>query len=350
MDKLISLQQRIAPELTATIERRYSILRQACFLGPIGRRSLAAALGMQERAVRNELEFLRRSELLVATSQGMCITDEGRKVMGDLEDYVRRLRGISELETGLARWLELERVVVVPGDSDKDESVKGELGRAAASYLERMLKPNMVCAVTGGTTMTDVARAFSCLQLQKEVLVVPARGGLGEEVEKQANTVAATMAKGLGGSYRLLHVPDDLGAEALESIRLDPKIEELLEQIKGSNLVVHGIGTAEEMARRRGLSVEQIEFLNERGAVGEAFGYYFNQQGQIVYTTSSIGLRYEDLAKIEKVIAVGGGKSKAAAALAVLSNQYQHVLITDEGAAKGMIALGGELGLGQLES
>ena len=341
MDKLISLQQRIAPELTAAIERRYSILRQACFLGPIGRRSLAATLGMQERAVRNELDFLRRGELILATSQGMSITDEGRKIMGDLEDYVRKLRGLSQLEGQLASWLELERVVIVPGDSDQDESVKGELGRAAASYLEKILSPGLVCAVTGGTTMTDVATAFGSFHLQKEVLVVPARGGLGEEVEKQANTVAAAMAKGIGGSYRLLHVPDDLGERALESIRHDPKIEELLAQIKAADLVVHGIGTAQEMAKRRGLSQEQTEFLQSRGAVGEAFGYYFNQKGKIVYTTSSIGLRYEDLASIDKVVAVGGGRSKAAAALAVLSNQYQHVLITDEGAARGMVALGG---------
>jgi central glycolytic genes regulator len=341
MDKLISLQQRIAPEMTAAIERRYSILRQACFLGPIGRRSLAATLGLQERAVRNELEFLRRQELLLATSQGMSITDEGREILGDLEDYVRKLRGLSQLERKLADWLELERAVVVPGDSDQDESVKKELGRATASYLEKVLSPGMVCAVTGGTTMTDVAAAFSRLHLQKEVLVVPARGGLGEEVEKQANTVAAAMAKGIGGSYRLLHVPDDLGEQALESIMHDPKIEELLGQIKAADLVVHGIGTAQEMAKRRGLSQEQGEFLHSCGAVGEAFGYYFNQKGQIVYTTSSIGLRYEDLANIKKVVAVGGGRSKAAAALAVLFNQYQHVLITDEGAARGMLALGG---------
>ncbi|HOB21283.1 MAG: hypothetical protein GX766_06605 [Firmicutes bacterium] len=341
MDKLISLQQRIAPEMTAAVERRYAILRQAFFLGPIGRRTLAATLGLQERAVRKELDFLRKQEMLLATSQGMTITPEGQKVMADLAEYVRRLRGLSQLERQLASWLDLERVIVVPGDSDQDESVKKELGRATASYLEKVLKGPMIMAVTGGTTMTDVAAAVSKLHLQRDVLVVPARGGLGEEVEKQANTVAAAMAKGIGGSYRLLHVPDDLGEKARESILHDPKIEELLDLIKAADLVVHGIGTAQEMAKRRGLSPEQSAVLQERGAVGEAFGYYFNQQGEIVYTTSSIGLSYEDLAKIKKVVAVGGGRSKAAAALAVLSNQYQHILITDEGAAREMVALGG---------
>ena len=160
MDKLISLQQRIAPEMTAAIERRYSILRQACFLGPIGRRTLAASLGLQERAVRNELDFLRRQELLAATNQGMSITAEGQEILSDLAEYVRRLRGLSELERQLAAWLELEQVVVVPGDSDQDESVKKELGRAAASYLERILTDGMTLAVTGGTTMTGVAAAL----------------------------------------------------------------------------------------------------------------------------------------------------------------------------------------------
>ena len=57
-----------------------------------------------------------------------------------------------------------------------------------------------------------------------------------------------------------------------------------------------------------------------------------------MHNTTSVGLRMEDLAKIDKVVAVGGGHTKAAAALAVMSNRYQHVCITDEGAARLMYA------------
>ncbi len=171
----------------------------------------------------------------------------------------------------------------------------------------------------------------------RDVVVVPARGGLGEEVELQANTIAAAIAKQLGATYRMLHVPDDLGEEAMSTIAMEPKIKELIELIRSARIVLHGIGTAEEMARRRGLPKEQVAILEERQAVGEAFGYYFDREGKIVFTTSSVGIRLEDLANVDLVVAVGGGRSKAEAALAVLSTQHQDVYITDEGAAREML-------------
>ena len=134
----------------------------------------------------------------------------------------------------------------------------------------------------------------------------------------------------------MLHVPDDVGEDVIASLCGDPKIKEMLDLIKETDMVLHGIGTAEEMAKRRGLGEANLQLLRDKKAVGEAFGYYFDQKGEIVYTTTSVGLRMEDLAKIDKVVAVGGGHTKAEAALAVMSNRYQHVCITDEGAARLM--------------
>ena len=65
-------------------------------------------------------------------------------------------------------------------------------------------------------------------------------------------------------------------------------------------------------------------------------------QKMTLSTLQGMNVRMEDLAKIDKVVAVGGGHTKAEAALAVMSNRYQHVCITDEGAARLMYAsLGG---------
>ena len=88
-----------------------------------------------------------------------------------------------------------------------------------------------------------------------------------------------------------------------------------------------------------GFDDETTMDLIARGAVGEAFGYYFNAQGEIVYTTASVGLRLHDLANIARVVAVGGGRSKAWAILAVLSTGRCHVCITDEGAARKVMRL-----------
>ncbi|NMB13145.1 MAG: sugar-binding transcriptional regulator [Firmicutes bacterium] len=341
MDNLAVIR-KIAPEIAELVEKRYTILRNIYFVQPVGRRALAARLRLPERTVRNEIELLREQGLLVSNPAGMQVTDAGERILGDLKEYVRELRGLSGLERRLAQLLGLQQVIIVPGDSDEDETVKKEMAKATAKYLKAGLQDGDVLAVTGGTTLAEVARSFPASADKRDIMVVPARGGLGEEVEKQANTVAANIAQRLGGTYRLLHVPDDVGEDVIASLCGDPKIREMLDLIKETDMVLHGIGTAEEMAKRRRLGEADLELLRDRKAVGEAFGYYFDRKGHIVYTTTSVGLRMEDLAKIDKVVAVGGGHTKAEAALAVMSNRYQHVCITDEGAARLMYAsLGG---------
>ncbi|MBJ8193357.1 hypothetical protein JDS79_42250, partial [Bacillus cereus] len=82
---------------------------------------------------------------------------------------------------------------------------------------------------------------------------VPARGGLGESMEMQANTIASTMARKVGAQYRLLHVPDLLSNHAYNSLLEDTNIQDILNLIRESRIIIHGIGNAIAMAHRRKL-------------------------------------------------------------------------------------------------
>lgn len=86
------------------------------------------------------------------------------------------------------------------------------------------------------------------------MLFVPARGGIGEGVELEANTICAKMAQNTMSNYRLLYVPDHVSSEAYASIVTEPSVKEVLELIRSSNIVIHGIGDALTMARRRSTS------------------------------------------------------------------------------------------------
>jgi len=333
----LHILRRIVPEIDELIERRYTVLQNVFFLQPVGRRALAGKLSWPERMVRKEIEFLREAGYLHSAPGGMEVSQAGQRMLSGLHSIIRSIHGLSDLEQALAHRLNLQHVVVVAGDADRDDTVKKEIARATAKFLNETLRNEDILAVTGGTTLAEVANHLPMNQGGRDLLVVPARGGLGEDVDIQANTIAARISQRLGGSYRLLHVSDDLCEEAMASIASDPKIKQVIKLIRSARIVLHGIGSAEDMARRRGLPPEQIEGLHKKAAVGETLGYYFNPKGEIVYTTSSVGLCLDDLRKTEVVIAVGGGHSKAEAALAVLSTHLQHVYITDEGAARAML-------------
>lgn len=338
VDRLVALQQ-LVPEVEHLLERRYDMLKVIRSRGPVGRRFIATYLKSSERIVRAELNILREQGLVFASSLGVQLSAQGENVMRILQDVVREFHDLEYLEQKLADALNVGKMIIVPGDADVESTGKRDLAEATARYLCEILREGDVLAVTGGTTLAQVVESFPGKELQKNVTVVPARGGLGEEVEIQANTIAARLARNLGGTYRMLHAPEDVLPCYLEQIMNEPRIRDVINLGRRANVLLHGIGTAEEMAKRRGLDGELIMSLITDGAVGEAFGYYFDSRGNIVYNTGSVGLRLEDLEKIPRVITVGGGRSKAWAVMSVLSRGYCDVCITDEGVARRLMTL-----------
>jgi central glycolytic genes regulator len=337
MDKLLSLQQKIVPEVIPLLLSRYQILRSIRYLQPVGRRALAEKLQLQERKIRNEVDVLKEHELVSYSPAGMQVTPDGDALLWELEEYIREIQGLRILEDQIAALYQVKQVIMVPGDSDGDQSVKKDLARVTAQFLLQNLTDGAILAVTGGTTLAEVANILPTSQLKRSITVVPARGGLGEDVEIQANTVAANIAKGVGANYRLLHAPDDLRVKTMQTIAGEPKIKEVLDLLRQADMVLHGIGSAEEITKRRGMTDEKIKEILSKGAVGEAFGYYFAQDGTVVHSTSSVGLQLNELEFIDEVVAVAGGKSKAMAVKAVLSNAPRDILIIDEGAARALV-------------
>ena len=342
MDSIINLQKKIVPELTDLLVQRYQILRQVSHEYPIGRRALAARLGLSERVLRAQVDFLKGCGFLHFSSSGMSVTDEGAAILKDLADYVRKLQDISFLESTLGNALGIGRVVIIPGDSDQEEVVKREIGRTAARILSKLLSDGLghIVAVSGGTTMA--AMAANITGSQPDTVIVPARGGLGDNVELQANTIATVLAQRLGASYRQLYVPDSVSEDILNSIlREDIGVRSVVDFIKHADILVHGVGRASVMARHRRLPPEIIDKLIAGGAEGEAFGQYCALDGKQVYMTNNAGLMLQDLENIGTIIGIAGGKSKAAAILSVLRASRQDILITDEAAAHEMLRMAG---------
>ena len=332
--KIAQLHRKIAPELITLIEERYDILRHIQYAEPVGRRVLALILQKGERFARAQVEFLKKAGLVDFSPMGMTLTSVGQSILIDLAEYIKVLHGLTMLETELSEKLGIDKVIIIPGDSAYDNMVLRELGRATANVLDQYLKDtNMIVAVSGGTVMATVAEAINFSR--PSITVVPARGGLGEQVEYQPNTIAATMANKLGGKYRMLHVPDGISEEMMDAMLIDnSNIHSVTEMIKRANVLILGIGQAKEMAVRRGCDQEFVNKLINSGAAGEALGHYCTLTGKNIYITSSVGLQLDNLADIGLVIAVAGGLKKAEAIIAVTRAGGADVLVTDESAAR----------------
>jgi central glycolytic genes regulator len=333
MREILDIQKQLLPDLLDVMKKRYSILRHIQVTGVVGRRTLASSLEMTERVLRAEAEYLKERGLLEIDVSGMKVTEAGRQLLEDMEPLIKEIFGLADLEERIRSAFHVKQVIIVPGDSETSLYTKKELGRAGAAALRKYVANDDVIAVTGGSTMAQVANHLTTSAPMKGSWFVPARGGLGESVELQANTIASTMANKTGGKYRLLHVPDHLGEEAYQSLIQDLQIKEIIDVVRRSRIVIHGMGDAMVMARRRKVDASTTKSLQDEGALAEAFGYYFDRRGNVVHKMPTVGLRLEDLQNIEVVIGVAGGKSKGEAIACVLLHGQEDVLVTDEAAA-----------------
>ncbi|MEK5427480.1 sugar-binding transcriptional regulator [Cytobacillus sp. FSL R7-0680] len=338
MNKWMNVTQKVIPDLMEIMKRRYEILQQTSLMESVGRRSLATKVGMTERVLRGELDFLREQGLIIVDAQGTKLSEAGKHLLVDLHEVIKEWSGLNDKEINLTKMLQIEKVLLTYGDTDKDETVKSELGKEVARLVQAIANGGMTIAVTGGSTISTVAEALRKQQHMADVLFVPARGGVGTDMRFQANTLAARMAEESGGTYQTLYVPDVVGEEMYQSIIKEPEIKQVLKVIKKANIVIHGIGNALEMAERRGTHKGNIKELTESGAIAEAFGYYFNEEGKVVHRLQTVGLQLEDLQHADYVIAVAGGSTKAKAIAAYMKQApRQTILVTDEIVAEELL-------------
>ncbi|WP_426348469.1 sugar-binding transcriptional regulator [Alloiococcus sp. CFN-8] len=339
MQEILRLQIKIVPELVEVLEKRYSMLRCIYYNQPIGRRVLANKLQLGERVIRTETGFLKDQNLISINAAGMTVTKDGEEIIEKLREFLIDTRDISGIEEKLKVAMGMDRVIVVPGDSDVDYSVLKEIAKEAASYLKSALKNDDILGITGGTMVKEVVNHISSNTQYKNVMVVPLRGGMGRNVETQANTLAYVLAGKLGGSYKMLHIPDNISHEVMESLMKEEEISETVKVIQKASIMLYGIGNAEHMAKKRGLSDNKIQKINSLGAVGEAYGCYFNEKGELVYSSPTLAMSIKDVKKDILHLAVAGGKKKAKAILSACRGNGNGILFIDEAAAEEILKL-----------
>lgn len=336
---LIEVEKKIIPEMFELMEIRYNILRSIYYNQPIGRRGLAQQLNIGERAVRTEVNILKEQGLLTIESMGMYITEDGKRIIKELKDIMYNLKGISELEKKLEQILKVKEVIIVPGNSDENKLVLKDMGKTSSMHLKKLIKKDYIIGITGGSTMAKLAEEMDKGKIADNILVTPARGGLGKDVESQSNSIAAKLAKKIYGDYRLLHIPDNIDKATLDAVLKIPDVKEIVELTQRMNILVFGIGRADTMAKRRQLPDKTIEELIENGGVAEAFGHYFNIEGKDIWESLTVGLSLKGFQETQQVIGVAGGENKAEAIIAVASLRENMTIITDEGAAKKIIKI-----------
>ena len=220
---------------------------------------------------------------------------------------------------------------MVPGDADQDEHVLHEVGRSAGHAAGwSFLWSGSTLAVTGTTIISPAATRAGGTPMN--VMVVPARGGIGRSLETQANTIACEIARRLGGHHRMMHLPDLLDEQALNDA-----------QARKSAKPAHWNGptprctasAADEMAASGCLSTPAggAEVLKQ-GAVS-GLRLLFRPNGKMWCSSASTVVARSGQAEPDLAwIAVAAGTGKAEAIDGAMRAEPHRMLVTDEGAPR----------------
>jgi len=329
-----STVRRIADKQAEEIAHRALIMERIHAAEPIGRRSLAEALELPEREVRKAADALKAEGLITLTASGMQLTPAGHALMPEVLAMCQLFSGLHQVEDQLREQLKLPQVLVVAGDADNEPHVLRSIGQAVAGVVGRVVKDGMILAVSGGTTMVAVAHAMS--PTAQGITVVPARGGFGSLAETQADAVASEMARHMNAQCRLMHLPEGMDQETLSKAAKLPGVADTLRMMRNADVIIFGVGRADETAEKRGLDTAQLRMLERSQAVGEVLGDFISLDGQVVYRSGTLSKDLmADKPDATRIMAAGG-RRKARAILAAVRSHPPHVLVIDEGSARAI--------------
>ncbi|MBC7152208.1 MAG: sugar-binding transcriptional regulator [Rhizobium sp.] len=238
----------------------------------------------------------------------------------------------------------LKRVEVVPTDPGSDSATVG-VAEAGAAELERWLKqsdPLVIAMGTGRTlrAMVDQLPPMECPQHK----IVSLTGNISPDGSAAYFNVIYSMADAVKAPHFPMPLPVIVSSrEERDLLHRQPLVAPTIELGRRSNITFVGIG---EMGARAPLLVDgflrqdEMDELLAAGAAGEICGWIFGEDGRLLdhpvnERVASIAIPSRETAV---VIGVARGRRKLQAIRAAARGGHINGLITDEDAARHLLA------------
>ncbi|HVN53307.1 MAG TPA: sugar-binding transcriptional regulator [Anaerolineaceae bacterium] len=252
-----------------------------------------------------------------------------------------------DLESRLKAVFGLQEAMVIPAVGESSSSLLNELGTIAAEYLLEKLRDGDVLGIGGGTAVHAVVQAIEPSR-PYNVEIVPILGGVQGQITTDVNYLATRLAERLGGRAYQLHAPAFVDTpEHRETLREMKPVKEILDIARRATIALLGVGTVDADSSRfvqfTALSAADMNHIaRDCRGVGEIGAYIYDIEGHAVaseYANRVIGLTLDELQGIQFRIGMAATASKALPLYGALRGGFLHALITDETAARGILAL-----------
>lgn len=294
--------------------------------------------GLTQAAISKQLGISRPkvSRLMQEAMEQGLIRIEIASIPGDFSDVMQKLQSKFNL---------LEAIVVEVTGPMTYECVSHFLGIAAANYFQRIVRDGDVIGLTWGSALASMV-AHLDQDKKPNCLVVQMLGGLGSpDTNTHATDLVIRTAMTLGAKMSLMPAPGLV--ETIDSAKLliaDRHVSQALDLVKKTMVAFVGIGATKHnpflMRNEEIITWEEMGMLRSQGAVGDISLHFYDRDGIEVeseFQKRVIGVSFEDMKKIPRMVGVAGGPEKYEAILGALHGGIINTLITDTQTAQRLI-------------
>ena len=263
-----------------------------------------------------------------------------------VEVFIRQpIKLLSDFSEQLENRFLLEKAYVVNSSGYDDGESLNQIGLQAAHILADVLHDGARLGISTGRTVAATIQQFNISQ-PMHVQVVPLHGQKEERSEPGGNLLHR-LAEHLGKDVVALPAPWLMqSVEAHQLITQEKSVFEALQVAENVGVGLVGIGSIHDdgsnILRNGWLSQDEVDALQNAGAVGEICGVFCDHDGQALdanFNQRVVSIRLEKLRDIETVVGVAGSKRKAEAIYAALRGGLIKILVTDSEAAKEILKL-----------
>lgn len=298
------------------------------YIERLGQAKVAELAGISQATVSRLLEEARKRGIVQISVKPFSARD------GELED---RIKEIHHLNTVLV-------IKTIPGHSD--ENRRRALGHFAGPIVSDLIQPNSSVCVAAGRHINSLTNNMQVSGNTPGVTFIQAMGDISTHIqEDDAIEITRKLSKRWNGQFLRLQAPAiTANSYTYDAFVSHEQIKFVLSRIENADLAFVGIGVHGNSVfyDRNFLKINDINYLIQKGVVGEICGHFFNKSGEECdtgYRNHVIGISFEQLKKIPEVIAVTSGANRAEALAASIKGNLINSLIIDDIGAKALLEL-----------
>ncbi|WP_058234688.1 sugar-binding transcriptional regulator [Devriesea agamarum] len=234
------------------------------------------------------------------------------------------------------------RIAMAPDDH---ELILEEIGRIGAALLRDLIRDREIVGLSWGETLFSVGRHLTPVA-RTGVQIVELKGGVPYHSRRTREYETMPLfCDAFDACPRSLHLPLFFEhAATRRAVEKEPQIRAVLDlgrEATTAIFTVGGIGPDATMFTLDSFASADRDYLLHR-AVGDICSRFYDADGHICLPSldqRTVAIALEDLASKERTVCIAGGRSKALPLAVALRAGYITHLVTDLGAARGVLEI-----------